>query len=137
MNFFTRRSRNLFALDFLLLAPCLVLASVDEVRIYAPLIARGLNGISAQGSARFRSVPAERRARFSVEVNRLPLPAGTTLDVTVDGANAGSITLSAAPIRGGQLDLNTKQGDRVPAVKAGSVVVVSNGGAAILSGILR
>ncbi len=135
MKFFTSRRQTLVAAAFLLLAPTLILAKAGELRMRTALTGGAISGLTPSGRADYRA--AQGRADFSVEVQDVNLPAGTTLDVTVDGVNAGSITVSAAPIRGGELDLNTQDGDVVPAVKAGSVVVVSNAGAAILSGVLR
>jgi hypothetical protein len=136
MKFFTSRRQTLFAAAFLLLAPTLILAKAGELRMRTALTGGAISGLTPSGRADYRAA-AQGRADFSVEVQDVNLPAGTTLDVTVDGAAAGTITVSAAPIRGGELDLNTQDGDVVPAVKAGSVVVVSNAGAAILSGVLR
>ena len=65
------------------------------------------------------------------------LVAGTKVSVFVDGVQAGSITISAAPVRGGELELNTQDGQSVPSIKAGAVVVVRNGATAILSGVLN
>jgi len=137
MKFFTSRRQTLFAAAFLLLAPTLILAKAGELRMRTALTGGAISGLTPSGRADYRAAASQGRADFSVEVQDVNLPAGTALDVTVDGAAAGTITVSAAPIRGGELDLNTQDGDVVPAVKAGSVVVVSNAGAAILSGVLR
>lgn len=136
MKFFTSRRQTLFAAAFLLLAPTLILAKAGELRMRTALTGGAISGLTPSGRADYRAA-SQGRADFSVQVEDVNLPAGATLDVTVDGAPAGTITVSAAPARGGELDLNTQDGDVVPAVKAGSVVVVSNAGAAILSGVLR
>ena len=65
------------------------------------------------------------------------LVAGTKVSVFVDGVQAGSITISAAPVLGGELELNAQDGQSVPSIKAGAVVVVRNGATAILSGVLN
>ena len=70
-----------------------------------------------------------------MEVEDVNLAAGTKVDVFVDGAQVGSITIGAAPVRGGELELNSQDGQAVPAVSSGAVVVVRNGAAAILSGV--
>ena len=68
------------------------------------------------------------------------LAEGTALAVSVmvDGMkiSVGTITVSAAPVRGGELELNTQDGQSVPAVKSGTTVIVEGPGGAILSGVL-
>jgi len=77
------------------------------------------------------------RARLNVEVEDVNLAASSQFGVFVDGAQVGSITISDAPIRGGELELNTTDGEAVPAVKPGSLMVVKNGETAILSGAMN
>jgi hypothetical protein len=71
-----------------------------------------------------------------VEVENVNLKAGTVLDVSVQhGAvttPVGHITLSA--LGAGELELNSQDGDTVPAVQSGDMVVVRNAGTPILAG---
>lgn len=107
-----------------------------EVRIQTRLSGGPLNGVTPSGSARFRARGAH--SNFSVEVEDVNLPNGTVLTVTLVNASgtasAGTIALS---LRGGEIDVNTKDGDTVPRAKAGDTVVVSGPSGAILSGVLR
>lgn len=64
------------------------------------------------------------------------MPAGTELDVAVEGAAIGTIVLE--PNNDGELRLRTQDGDDVPAMEAGDTVTVTEpGGTLILSGQLK
>ena len=129
--------RAFFAGALLLCVPALIVAKGTEIRLRTPLAGGSIEGLKPSGSAEYRTILSEGRARLNVQVEDVNLPAGTQVDVFVDGAQAGSIAISAAPIRGGELDLNSQDSDAVPSVKKGSVVVVKNAGTAILSGVLN
>ena len=89
------------------------------------------------GHAEIRTQSERGRSRFNVEVEDVNLDAGTMLDVMVDHAGTrskvGTIKLDA--LHSGELELNSQDGDTVPAVKKGDMVIVMNGAAAILSGV--
>ncbi|MDX1981184.1 MAG: hypothetical protein SFV51_13010 [Bryobacteraceae bacterium] len=104
----------------------------NELRIQTRLTGGALNGMTPSGSSRFRARGGN--SDFSVEVEDVNLPDGTLLTVTVGGRAAGSIRLA---LRGGEIDVNTRDGDSVPQAAAGEVVVVSGPSGAILSGALR
>jgi hypothetical protein len=103
-----------------------------ETRLRTRLAGAAIQGQTPEGSADFR-VDAKNRSRLNVEVEHVNLPAGTVLTVSVGGSAVGTITLSALGF--GELELNSQDGDTVPAVKAGDMVVVSNGATAILTGV--
>ena len=131
------RRHSMFAAALLLIMPLLVVAKDNEVRLRTALAGGVIGGLTPSGHADFRAIAAQGRARLNVEVEDINLPAGTQVDVLVDGTKVGSITLSAAPVRGGELELNSQDGQTVPNVKPGAIVVVRNGPTAILSGVLN
>jgi hypothetical protein len=133
----TSRRKTLFAAAFLFLAPALIIGKGSETRLRTRLTGGAIAGLTPSGHADFRAIPADGRARLNVEVEDVNLAAGTEVGVFVDGAQVGSITISAAPVRGGELELNSQDGQAVPDVKAGALVVVRNGATAILSGVLN
>ena len=97
-----------------------------------------LSGQTPNGHADFRSESGKNRSRLNVEVEDVNLPAGTKLDVVVDHAGTrtkvGQITLDA--FHAGELELNSEDGDLVPAVQKGDIVIVMNANSAILTGVL-
>jgi hypothetical protein len=74
-----------------------------------------------------------------VEVENVNLAAGTVLNVSLTHAGTavdiGLITLSA--LHEGELELNSQDGATVPAVQAGDIVTLSNGAAAVATGIFN
>ncbi|HLJ49312.1 MAG TPA: hypothetical protein VKU01_25035 [Bryobacteraceae bacterium] len=107
----------------------------QQVRLRAKLTGQAIQSVTPEGSADFRSESS--RTRLQVEVERVNLPAGTVLTVSLQsGTNApvqvGQITLSANG--SGELELDSDHGAVVPAVQNGDVVSISNAGAAILAG---
>jgi|CXWL01.1.fsa_nt_gi hypothetical protein len=112
-------------------------AGTAEVRLKTRLAGGAIEGVVPSGSADYRERGT--RKQFSVQVEDVKLLAGTVLNVTVNGGPVGMITLAApvvGALPGGDLDLNTQDGERVPMVKKGDVIVVTHGGVAILSGAL-
>lgn len=107
-----------------------------QVRMRTGLSGAAIQAQTPSGSADFRSESARNRSRLNVEVEHVNLTAGTMLDVTVQHGTAtmtvGQIKLSAGGF--GELELNTQDGDKVPAIEKGDIVTVSNAGAAILAG---
>jgi hypothetical protein len=78
--------------------------------------------------------------RFSAEVEDVNLPEGTLLRVSflrdrVETA-PGTLTLGPPPVRGGDLNLDTGNGDIVPEMFSGDIIIVRRpNGRAILAGI--
>jgi len=103
-----------------------------ETRLRTRLAGAAIQGKTPEGNADFR-LDARGRTRLNVEVENVNLPARTVLDVSVHSTVVGHITLSATGF--GELELNSQDGDVVPAVQAGDVVIVSNGATAILTGV--
>jgi hypothetical protein len=131
-----RIKRTLIAV-IIVLASCLALAianvSADdsEVIIETFLSGPAINGATPQGNARHRSRPDGRN--FRVQVENVNLPAGTLLNVLVDGANIGTLTINS--FRQGELERNTNDGQAVPNVGIGTTVNVrTQAGATVASG---
>ena len=106
-------------------------ASDDEVITQTNLLGPALNGMRPHGVA-------EQRVRndgssFRVQVEDVNLPAGTVLNVLVNGTTVGTLTLDS--LRQGELELNTNDGQTVPSITNGTTVVVqTSAGAALASG---
>ena len=127
--------RKMFAGFAALLLPALMIAGDAEIRLRTRLAGGAIGGLTPSGSSEFRSRGA--RAQFKVEVEDVNVAAGTQLGVFLNGTQVGTITVSPAPIRGGEFEANTQDGDVVPTAAAGDLVVVRNGSAAVVSGVLR
>lgn len=107
----------------------------SEVRIEARLAGASINGLTPKGNARFRS-GANGRRDLKVEVEKINLPAGTSLNILVDNTAVGQIILN--PTMENELELETEHGAVVPNVVTGSTVVVSSAqGKTILSGVFN
>jgi len=104
----------------------------NEVRVESLLAGSAIGGLTPKGHAKFRSrVGGE--SEFEVEVEKVNLAAGTVLNVLVDNLKVGELTL--APTLEAELELKSERGANVPAVVAGSTVVVTNAqGQTVLSG---
>ena len=125
-----------------LIGVSLTWADDSEIRLRARLAGPPINGLDPSGSAEFRQRQTQRR--FSAEVEDVNLPQGTVLNVFVDPASVctgtllGTITVGPPPVRGGDLNLDTRNGDSIPRMNAGNIVsVCTAGGRRVLSGSLR
>jgi hypothetical protein len=98
----------------------------------ADLTGAAINGIVPEGDAEY-SIEFNNR-EFRVRVEEVNLPAGTLLNVLVDGVKIG--TLSVAPsLDRSELKLKTEDGQAVPQVNSRTRVVVTNqAGATLLAG---
>ncbi len=85
---------------------------------------------SAKAKAKFKDAGAEKE--FQVEIENVKALAGKTLNVFVDGRKAGSFVVNGLGV--GRLNLNSVRGDRVPAIHAGSKVVIRLGTKLVASG---
>ncbi len=95
------------------------------------------SGPAPYGHAEIRTESDRNRSRLNVEVEDVNLAAGTMLDVMVDHAGTrmkvGTIKLDAQ--KSGELELNSQDGDSVPAVQKGDIVIVMSADVAILTGV--
>ena len=95
------------------------------------LVARlSASGSSSSGKAKFEQ--RSDREKFSVEIE--DGPDGTTVEIVAGGA---SFLLVLDAVGFGDLNLDSRQGDGVPAVSVGDEVVVVTPDQLILSGVLR
>ena len=131
-----------------LLAPVVALAATltlstaladgnkNETRLRAQLTGAAIGNITPSGNADFRS-DSRGRTRLNVEVEHVNLPQGTVLTVTLTHAGTtttvGTFTLSATGFA--ELELNSQDGQTVPAVQSGDMIAVMNGASFVLSGV--
>ncbi|HEX8335858.1 MAG TPA: hypothetical protein VF621_03970, partial [Pyrinomonadaceae bacterium] len=93
------------------LAAAPAFASDDEVFINAVLSGAPVNGQTPVGKAEFRQRPGN-DLKLEVEVQDVNLPAGTVLNVFVNGQQIGGvITLNS--FRAGEVELETGRGQAV------------------------
>src|SRR5256714_9372749 len=105
-----------------------------EVRIEARLAGAAINGLMPTGHAKFRSRNGNRE--FEIEVEHVNLPAGTVLNILLDGVQIGQLTLS--PTLENEFEIESEHGATVPSVAVGSTVVVTNAqGQTVLSGVFN
>jgi hypothetical protein len=113
-----------------------------EIRLRARLTGNAIGNIITSGQADFRS-RAGRFIRFSAEVEDVNLPVDSQLEVFVSSSSVcsgtllGNIVLGPPPIRGGDLNLDTRDGEVVPQLSVGKLVSVCFNGAPIVSGKLK
>lgn len=121
----------------MMLPALLAAADPDEMRLRTSLAGGPIRGVVPDGHADFKLRPSRGSMAFSVEVEDVQLPAGTRLDILVNGAYVGQMAVSGPPAMGAELELNTQDGAQVPALKAGDVIEVRTGSAVLLSGVLQ
>ncbi len=116
----------------------LLAAGSDDLRLRTQLTGGSIAGLTPAGRVDFRARPSHgAEASFSVEVEDINLPAGTVLEVQINGRTAGKLTVSAPPVRGGELELNSRDGDLTPQLKAGDVITVRGANGVLLSGAIQ
>src|SRR5947209_6098599 len=105
-----------------------------EVRIEARLAGAAISGLTPTGHAKFRSRNGNQE--LEVEVEHVNLPAGTVLNILVDGVKVGQLTLS--PTLENEFEIEGEHGATVPSVAVGWTVVVTNAqGQTVLSGVFN
>jgi hypothetical protein len=105
-----------------------------EVRIEARLAGAAIGGLTPTGHAKFRSRSGNRS--LEVEVERVNLPAGTILNVFVDGSKVGELV--TRPTLESEFEVESEHGEFVPDVTTTSTVVVSNAqGQTIVGGVFN
>ncbi|HLG16211.1 MAG TPA: hypothetical protein VJH03_17140 [Blastocatellia bacterium] len=106
-------------------------AAANEVRLRVQLAGATINGMTPKGKAEFRS--RNNTNQFTVQVENMNFPDGTVFNVAVNGQPL-SQQITIALLRGG-FQLNTNDGDVVPAIGLGATVVVTDqAGATVLAG---
>ena len=105
-----------------------------ELRIEAKLAGAAISGLRPVGEAKFK-VDGDGR-ELEVEIERLNLPANTTLSVFIDNVKAGDLVLSSTMET--KLELESEHGQTVPNVITGSTAAVVNSqGQTVLSGVFN
>ena len=129
----TRRLVGMFAITMLAMGPSLLTAGGSpETRLRATLTGPRIGLLTPSGQADYRA--RDGRARLTIQVEDVSVAVGTVLDAYINGTKAGTITVGAVTL-GGELDLNTDDGQSVPSVAKGAVVVVKLGDQAVLAGV--
>jgi hypothetical protein len=98
-------------------APTLARAYDNRVRLEAQLDPTPADP-SAQGDARFESDSYDTELRVRVQSST----ANDVVEVLINGVSVGEITLDE--YGDGELDLDARNGDKVPTVKAGDVIEI-------------
>lgn len=105
---------------------------VPPVHLWAGLAGPAIDGMTPRGLGQFDSFGTMRELK--VYVSYVNLPEGTTLTVSTGSANtaAGAVGTIVLHNRSGSL---VRTGAAVPAITAGTAIVVRNGTAIVLSGV--
>jgi hypothetical protein len=96
-------------------------AGAAETRIKAQLAGAALNGMTPKGRAEFRARATNNQ--LNVQVENVNLPDGTILNVLVNDAQIGQLSLT---LRKGEMQLNSGDGQIVPSLTLGSTIVVTD-----------
>ncbi|MDT5261392.1 MAG: hypothetical protein QOC61_396 [Acidobacteriota bacterium] len=105
-----------------------------ELRIESRLAGAAIGGLTPTGVAKFRQRNGNRN--LEIEVERVNLPSGTTLNVFIDGVKVGELVITSTLEN--EFELETEHGQAVPNITTASTVVVSNSlGQTILSGVFN
>lgn len=130
-----RRYLLSFCLAATMLTAGVAIAKDAELRLRTRLAGGAISGLTPSGGSEYRERGS--RASFKAEVEDVNLPAGTMVSVMANGNKVGEIKISAAPIRGGELELSSQDGDLVPSLKANTTITIVGPDGAILAGVLQ
>ncbi len=103
--------------------------SPDSGDLFAGLTGATLNGALPRGFAQYELHSS--RTELEVIVRQINLPGGRAIDVFVNDAPVGQVSVQGGE---GRLRLRSDRGQTVPVISANSTISVKNGGATILSG---
>jgi hypothetical protein len=141
----TAKNRNLFKVGAVLLLMALWVVipfalndakvsaeeMLSDTRIQASLTGAPINGVNPTGFSEHRLDDGGRR-RLDVRANSVNLPAGTVLQIFVNNALVGQMSVDG--FSNAFLSIDTNNGQTVPVVNFGNPIEVRQNGAAILSG---
>lgn len=96
--------------------------SGSSTKIEAEFAGAMLNGLVPKGEAELETF-ADGNRKFEVTVSNVNLPNGTVLNVLVDGAKVGTLTIGGLI---GKLELETKDGQTVPQINSRTRVAVTD-----------
>ena len=106
-------------------------STTTEIRLKTNLTGPAIAGVTPKGEAEFRAIPSRNRSSLKVEAEHVNLPSGTVLTVVLQSGvvstNIGTMTLNS--FGEAELDLDSQDGDTVPAVQKGDKVSVTDGAA--------
>ena len=106
-------------------------ATASEIE--ADLSGAPIAGVAPKGEAEF-DIDASANRDFRVRVENVNLPAGTVLDVFVDGTKVGTITLVGGLLRS-ELELKSELGQQIPQISTRTrIVVATQAGVTIVAG---
>jgi hypothetical protein len=104
----------------------------SDVELQIPLVGATLNGMTPSGEAK-SSIRGDGSKRFNAEAEHVNLPVGTILNVFVDNAKVGTLILNS--LLTGEIELDSKKGNTVPAVNSTSRVVIATlSGSTVVAG---
>lgn len=108
----------------------------SDTRLKTFLTGPSIQGKTPEGRAEFR-LDSNGRARLNVEVERVNLPAGTVLTVSIQEGAVVTVagTMKISGVGETELELESDKGTSVPSIKKGDIVTVSSVGTAILAGV--
>ncbi|MEJ7849412.1 MAG: FG-GAP-like repeat-containing protein [Pyrinomonadaceae bacterium] len=104
--------------------------SPNSGNLFAGLSGPTLNGVLPGGYAEFEIHSS--RVELEIRLRQVSLPAGTALVVLVNNTQAGTLFMEGGGE--GRLRLRSDEGATIPAITAGSTIVIRSGTAVILSG---
>ena len=100
--------------------------------INASLSGAAINGVVPGGIAEYR-IDSDGRRKLEITTSSINLAAGTLLNVTVNGAAVGQMTVNG--FGGASLNLETNNGQNVPFINNGDSIRVNQNGNVVLTGI--
>ncbi|HSK73986.1 MAG TPA: FG-GAP-like repeat-containing protein [Pyrinomonadaceae bacterium] len=103
----------------------------DDTRIKASLAGAPINGVTPAGISEYR-VDDKNRRRLEIQVSSVNLPAGTRLDIFVNNAFVGQMSINSLGI--GFFNIETNDGQSVPVINVGNPIQIRQGANVILSG---
>ncbi|MBK7928045.1 MAG: hypothetical protein IPJ98_11330 [Bryobacterales bacterium] len=108
------------------------LTGQEPARLRTPLTGGALAGLQPSGHLDFRTDSARGFTRLSVEVEDVNLPAGTVLQVEIEGRVVTTFRLGPGGFA--ELELDSRNGDLVNQIRAGAGVRILSPNGPILSG---
>lgn len=140
----TAKNRNLFKTGAVLLLAAFWMiiplalngfqAGAEEMRdtrIQATLTGAPINGVTPTGFSEHR-LDDDGRRRLSVQANSVNLPAGTVLDIFINNAPVGQMSVDG--FSNAFFNIDTNNGQNVPVVNFGNPIEVRQGNSIIVSG---
>jgi hypothetical protein len=124
-------SRKLFAAVMLVLLslPLMARASEFKLNLKTTLTGHSFDGEMTKARSEFEMESSSKK--LAVEVGNINLPAGSVVNIWINGAQLGAITIRN---HGGTLLKSTYAGQTVPNVNVGSTIKVTFGSTVLASG---